>query len=218
MICSHWHTDLDHTAGLLFAAGLLNSCGVRTELGQEAQGFSEPYLRSVEAVLWQTWLPGGQDLTPGAGSLSWDWEGGEQGNWRCNQSIRSNGSHLFRSRGFSFCLVHCRLLGNQIWVSSSKIHEAGTNNVETWYWLLRSMQIHNDLRLFCFVLFFPNYGSYHFFLPICLPFPFCSSDQYPIISCCCWQTLTLLPNCPRQGRTTVSRRFNSQCQAPAKKI
>lgn len=148
VICSLWHTDLDHTAGLLLAVGLLNLCGVRTELGLEARGFREPYLRSVEAMLWQTWLPGGQDLTPGAGSLWWDWEGGEQGNWRCNQSVRSNGSHLFRRRGFSFCLVQCRLLGNQIWVFSLIIHEDGTNNVETRYWLFRSMQIHSVLRLF----------------------------------------------------------------------
>lgn len=51
VICSLWHTDLDHTAGLLLAVGLLNSCGVRTELGLEARGFREPYLRSVEAML-----------------------------------------------------------------------------------------------------------------------------------------------------------------------
>lgn len=51
VICSHWHTNTDPTAGLLFGTGLLNSHGVRTDLVQEVHSFSEPELKLIKAML-----------------------------------------------------------------------------------------------------------------------------------------------------------------------
>lgn len=71
--------------------------------------------------------------------------------------------HLFiNNRGISFHFFYCGSLWNQIQVFSSVIHAAGTNNMETQYWLFRCRQIQSDFSLF--ILYVTG-----FFSPITVP-------------------------------------------------
>lgn len=67
--------------------------------------------------------------------------------------------HLFiNSRDISFHFFYYRSLWNQIQVFSSIIHAAGTNNMQTQYWLFRSRQIQSGFSLFILyvTVFFPQ--------------------------------------------------------------
>lgn len=65
---------------------------------------------------------------------------------------------FINSGGISFHFFYCGLLWNQIQVFSSVIHAAGTNNMETQYWLFRCRQIQSDFSLFILYVtgFFPQ--------------------------------------------------------------